>query len=251
VFRATDQVRVFLRTAVNAYVTVFRIDTDGRIEILMPGTPWRNNWVRAEREYEIRPGPERYTFLVDDYPGQGYLLAVASPAPFRYQALVKGEAWDLRTMGEDGWITGDPYEALMRLIDAIVPEESADYVYDVLPYDVGQHHEYPRFLCYDCHTHAAYPSWNPYDRACTRVRLVIYNDPYYYPARLARGTRVVFTRPVRLEPRFVFEHRQPDHPYIERVPRRPANDTGPRRRGAGGEGGVRHPDPLPHLLERR
>ncbi len=219
VLQPNDQVRVYFRSEFDAYMTVLRVDTDGRIQVLFPGTPWRNNWVRAQREYEVKPGPERYTFLVDDYPGQGFILAVASAGPFRYDALVAGEEWDFRALGEGGWIKGDPYEALMQIIDDIVPDSSARYDYDVLPYDVGEDHEYPRFLCYDCHAHAAYPTWNPYDRACKRVRLIIYNDPYYYPTRITRATRVVFTRPRRLEPRFVFEHRQPGRPYIDHAQR--------------------------------
>ena len=135
VLQPNDQVRVYFRSEFDAYMTVLRVDTDGRIQVLFPGTPWRNNWVRAQREYEVKPGPERYTFLVDDYPGQGFILAVASAGPFRYDALVAGEEWDFRALGEGGWIKGDPYEALMQIIDDIVPDSSARYDYDVLPYE--------------------------------------------------------------------------------------------------------------------
>lgn len=226
---AHQQVRVHLRSEFNAYMTVFRVDTDGRVQVLFPGTPWRNNWVRAGREYEIRPGPQRHTFVVDDYPGQGYLFAVSSPIPFRYADYVSGEEWDFRYVGRDGRLEGDPYEALMDLIDAIVPDADAAYDYDVLPYDVGERHDYPRFLCYDCHSHRAFPAWNPYQHSCTRVRMVIYTDPYYYPARVSRSTRVVFSRPRRLEPRFVFKHRSPDIPYIVRERRRLTEETEARR----------------------
>ena len=51
------------------------------------------------------------------------------------------------------------------------------------------------------------------------MRLVIYDDPYHYPARISGSMRVVFTRPWRVEPRFVFKQRRPDLPYIERTTR--------------------------------
>jgi hypothetical protein len=247
VFQPNDEIRVSFQTAFNAYTTVLRIDTDGRIQVLFPGSPWRNNWARAGREYEIKPGPARHTFLVDDYPGQGYVIAVASPTPFSFSGMVSGEEWDERSLGSEGWVEGDPYEALMNLVDVILPGGNGDYDYDILPYDVGETHEYPRFLCYDCHAHAAFPAWNPYESACTRMRLVIYDDPYYYPARESRSMRVVFTRPRRVEPRFVFEHRKPNLPYIEKANRRPVNDTGARRSVTDRITVKRHPDPV-HLF---
>ena len=221
VLQPNDRVRVSFRSAFNAYLTVFRIDTDGRIQMLFPGTPWRNNWARADGTYEIKPGPSQHTFLVDDYPGQGFVFAVASATPFTFKAIVSGEEWDERSLGREGWIEGDPYEALMNVVDVILPGGNAEYDYDILPYDVGETHEYPRFLCYDCHAHSAYPTWNPYEQQCARMRLVIYDDPYYYPARVSGGMRVVFTRPGRVEPRFVFKQRRPDLPYIEKATRHP------------------------------
>lgn len=227
--RLNQQVRVHFRSQYNAYVTVFRIDTDGRVAVLFPGTPWRNNWVRADAVNEVRPGPERYSFLVDEYPGQGFLFAVASPTSFSYTDYIDGEEWIDGSFARDGRIEGDPYEALTELIDAILPDPSAEFDYDVLPYDVGERHDYPRFLCYDCHAHAAYPVWNPYEDTCARVRVVISDDPYYYPARVTRSMRVVFTSPRRLTPRFLVEYRNSRDAYITKTNRRPATDRDPRR----------------------
>jgi len=39
VLQANDHVRVHFRSAFNAYVTVIRVDTDGRMQMLFPGTP--------------------------------------------------------------------------------------------------------------------------------------------------------------------------------------------------------------------
>ena len=67
-----------------------------------------------------------------------------------------------------------------------------------------------------------------------RFRIVVYDDPYYYPYRSYGATRVVFTRPLRPEPRFIFKDRQASDAFVTRVRARPADDD--RRREVGVRG---------------
>src|SRR5262249_26189974 len=108
----------------------------------------------------------------------------------------------------DGRIHGDPYVALTDLAGRILPPGAAGWDYDVSPYYVQRHYEYPRFLCYDCHAYASFGSWDPYAATCPRFRIVAYDDPSYYPYRYYQGRSVVFARPLRPEPRFVFKDRE-------------------------------------------
>jgi len=80
----------------------------------------------------------------------------------------------------------------------------------------------------------SYPYWSPYDYTCVRFRIVVYDDPYYYPYRYYGGTRVVFARPYRPEPRFIFRDRQASDAFITRIGERPVNDD--RRRDVGVQG---------------
>jgi hypothetical protein len=231
--RPGESVRVYFRSHENAYVTVFRVDTDGRVDVLFPAAPWENNYARGGRRYQIDNYRGRYAFVADEYPGQGYLFAVASRDPFNYAAIVTGDRWDYRYIAHDGLIVGDPYVALTELIDVIVPVNYADINYDIVPYYVERHYEYPRFLCYDCHAYAPYPYWDPYAHSCTRVRIVIYNDPYYYPVRSYGGPRVVYAKPRRLEPRYVIRDRVEDQPFVVQGRRRADGTDGRRRIDAG------------------
>jgi hypothetical protein len=211
---------------------VMRVDTDGRVRILFPESPWDNNYARGDRRYEIRAPGARQAFVIDDDPGEGYLFAVTSTLPFRYHEIVTGARWDYRYVAYDGRIVGDPYVALMDLVDVIVPANYDGYDYDIVPYYVGHQYEYPRFLCYDCHSYVRYASWDPYDRACYEFRVIAYDDPYYYPARHYAPTRVVFTRPKRLEPRYVFVKRTERAPDVVVKPQHPT----PKDRGAASPG---------------
>jgi hypothetical protein len=250
VFRRGDGVRVYFETDLDAYVTVFRVDTDGRVRVLYPADPWDDNYARGGQRYQVRGLRESDAFRVDDYPGQGYLFAVASVDPFRFSGIAVNNHWDYRVIGASGRITGDPYVALGDLIEQIIPANYLSYGYDVVPYFVEQRYDYPRFLCYDCHAYAAYPYWNPYHTPCLSFRIVVYDDPYYYPARYYRSTRVVYRRPaVRIVvPRYVFKDRVPNQDYVVTVRERPLDDNGRRRvevgtrgRDLGGVGRVRTP----------
>src|SRR5688500_8536981 len=161
VFTRGERVRTFFKLDKDAYVTIFRVDTDGRVRVLFPREPWEDNFARGGREFEV-DGRQLHSdaFTIDDYPGVGYLFAVASADPFVYDGIESGDHWDYRTIA-DGRVRGDPYVALTELAQRIVPEGYADWDYDVISYNVEQHYEYPRFLCYDCHTYVSYPYWNP------------------------------------------------------------------------------------------
>lgn len=216
-YRQGDAVRVFASTRVDSYLTVFRIDTDGGLRVLFPREPWEDTWVRGGRVVELNDGGPP-GFQVDDYPGLGYLFAVASTEPFDYSSIVRRDQWDYRDVA-NGHIHGDPYVALTDLAERIAP--GGKYDYDVTPYYVQKHYDYPRFVCYDCHTYAPYSGWDPYGAACARYRIVIYDDPYYYPYQAYGGRAVVAERPARLGPRYVFQDVDGRSPWLTRTHRAP------------------------------
>ncbi len=222
-YTAGQGVRVSFQTDRDAYVTLFRVDTDGRVRVLFPRQPWEDNFARGGRVYDVPGYGTDGAFDVDDYPGVGYVFGVASADPYDYAAIETAEHWDYRLIADDGRVRGDPYVALTDLAQRLVPDGYTDWDYDVVPYYVQQHYQYPRFLCYDCHAYATYTQWNPYAASCVRFRIVMYDDPYYYPYRYYGGRRVVFTRPYRPEPRFIFKDRVGSQAFFTRAGERPVN----------------------------
>src|SRR6266545_3460417 len=254
VFTRGERVRVYFRLDQDAYVTIFRVDTDGRVRVLFPREPWEDNFARGGRDFEV-DGNElsREAFTIDDYPGVGYLFAVASADAFVYDGIESSDHWDYRVIA-DGRVRGDPYVAMTDLAQRIVPEGYTDWDYDVVSYNVGQHYDYPRFLCYDCHSYVSYSYWNPYYDSCVRFRMFVYDDPWYYPYRYYGGSRVVFVRPFRPQPRFIFKDWGADRPsregFVSRERGRPVNDNtrrGVTGRDIGGLGSV----PPPNVRDRR
>ncbi len=221
--------RVYLELEEPAFVTVFRVDTDGRLRVIFPREPWSDPYVRDDREPIELPGNRGgRSFIVDDYPGVGYLFAIASAEPFDYDAIARGDYWDYRLI-DGGRIQRDPYVVLTDLAERIAPDGAYDY--DVVPYYVERHYDYPRFLCYDCHAYASFDQWDPYRRSCSRFQLVVYDDPRYYPYRSGRGRNVVVSRPTHPGARFVFRDAQPGRDSVTREPSGRTDDQGQRRGG--------------------
>ncbi len=226
VYRRGDRARIYFRTEEPAYVTVLRVDTDGRIRAVFPREPWGKTHVRGGRTIEVAASRDGRAFTVEDDPGIGYLFAIASPFPFEYDDVTRGDYWDFRVV-DDGRIRGDPYVALTELALKMVPR--GGHRYDIAPYHVERRYEFPRFVCYDCHSYASYEEWNPYSTSCARFRVVIYDDPAYYPYRYNQGRNVVVGRPVRPAPRYVFKDAEPGTEYVTRLRQRP-NDPPQRQR---------------------
>ena len=246
-YRRGDAVRVFASTRANSYLTVLQIDTDGGLRVLFPREPWEDTWVRGGRVVEVDDGGPG-GFVVDDYPGIGYLFAITSNEPFDYSSIERRDQWDYREIA-NGRIHGDPYVALTDLAERIAP--GGGYDYDITPYYVQRHYDYPRFVCYDCHT-PAYSGWDPYRAACPRYRIVIYDDPYYYPYQAYGGRVVVPGRPARLQPRYVFEDADGRSAWVTRARRPPAQPQTPayRERAAERQRSPAQPLSRPPIRER-
>jgi len=251
-----EAVRIYFRTERDAYVTIFRVDTDGRLRILFPRDPGDPNLAHGGQTYDVEGVNDRDAFYVDDYPGVGYVFGVASQDPFDYDALAGNDHWDFEAAQNltDGRLHGDPYATLQQLVQQIEPEGYADYDTHLLPYYVEQHYDYPRFLCYDCHTYLPYAAWNPYTHFCTQYSLFVYYDPFYfypsywYPTRYYGGTAVVYVRPRFAGSQYVFkspgDRAAPSVVFRDRrntgMPSGPA-DRGVRGVDLGGVGSVPSP----------
>src|SRR2546430_4207867 len=248
-YASSQGVRVHFRTEQDAYVTIRRVDAEGRVRAVFPRERWEDGFARGGRDYEVPGRDSRDAFYIDDYPGVGYIFAVVAGDAFVYDALESHDHWDYRAIA-DGRVHGDPYVAVTDLAQRIVPADYGDWDYDLAPYYVQRHYDYPRFLCYDCHSYVNYSSSSPYDYSCVRFRIVVFDDPYYYPYRSYGATRAVFTRPLRPEPRFIFKDRQASDAFVTRVRARPADDNqgrevGVRGRDLGGTGAIPPPQVKP------
>jgi hypothetical protein len=217
-----DEVRVYYRTSDDAFAAIFRIDTDGEISLVFPQHPDVDPYVGGGRDYRLL-FPDSPRWEVREDPGMGYFFMIASPLPLDFSAFGwdVDEGWDLSNVART--VYEDPYVAIDDYVAAILPGwETTPYALDFLEYSVGEAHEYPRFLCYDCHGFEGYSTWNPYADACTSYSVVVWHDPYFLPRYRYVGTRVVFARPFGPRPRYTVTTRVVGRPWGPIVRTRPA-----------------------------
>jgi hypothetical protein len=204
-----ETVRIYYRTTEDAYAAIFRIDTDGRISLIFPQDPSGDVVVRGGRDYRLML-PNSPVWRVEEDPGVGYFFMVGSEEPLDFSTFPFDPefGWDLGAIGDV--VYEDPYVAIDEYVAQLIPSwEVVPYALDFITYNVGDTHTYPRFLCYDCHEARPYSSWNPYSVACTSFRVVIWDDPYFYPYYRYSGTSVVVVRPVVTQPRYAVAARAP------------------------------------------
>lgn len=71
-----EPIRIYFRANRDAYVTVYDLDTRGRVSVLFPSGPYADNYVEGGRTYEL--GGYGYHFEVEGPQGWEHLRAVAS-----------------------------------------------------------------------------------------------------------------------------------------------------------------------------
>lgn len=202
VLRRGENVRIYYRASEDGFAAIFRINTDGRVSLMHPQHPQDVAVMRGGRDYRLLP-PDGTEWRVEEDPGMGYFFIVASPGPLDFSLFPydRRYGWDLSAIGEA--VYTDPYVAIDDYVAAIVPNwETQPYALDFLAYSVGETYSYPRFLCYDCHDYQGYSSWNPYDYNCVTYRVVIWDDPHFYPRYRYAGVNVVYAWPARALPRY-------------------------------------------------
>src|SRR6266702_1047250 len=86
-------VRVYLRANEDGHLVVLRKTTDGRIQVLFPGNPADDPFVRAGT-YEIRAAGDREAFVVAEPDGTGWVLAALSPSTPRFDEFGRAASWN-------------------------------------------------------------------------------------------------------------------------------------------------------------
>jgi hypothetical protein len=248
---------VSFRTEEDAFVVIARVDADGEVHVLYPYGIHDDGFVRGGRTYDV-PGYGYYTFRVHEYTGLGYVFALASREPFALDRIRAHGYWSYRPVG--GRVHGDPYEAMRDFADYVLYDSRAPYAMHYTTYYIDRRVDYPRFLCYDCHSYRPYHRWDPYAHHCSRFRIVIFASPIFYPYRYRHGSRVVYViRPPDRFRRFEFKQvgdrdRVTRENFIERRRRSDVGDDRStrviadrvvERRGRSGDPGATRPgDPV-------
>jgi hypothetical protein len=122
--------RVMYSGDAGSYVTLLRVDTDGRLTVLSPRNPNDRSRYVGTRDGAAVP------FLADPTEGVGYVFAIASRTPFDFRNYRgRGNSWNTGTLGERGMV--DPFEIVDRFARSSVGSRGA-YSIAYAPYEIGR-----------------------------------------------------------------------------------------------------------------
>jgi hypothetical protein len=180
VYRQGEPMRVSFRSSADAFVLIYNIDTDGYIHLVYPYGPNDPDRVEGGRTYQVPSRNDPYDLVADGPAGIEYIVAIASPLPFRdlpwyltggYDGPPRG-GYDDDDYEESGVIVGDPYVGMDRVVRRVVPPGAEDEVATADTYFyIERHVDYPRYVCADCHSYGGW--YDPYVDVCSVIDIRI------------------------------------------------------------------------------
>ncbi len=197
VYEPGDPMRVKVRTTDDAYLLVYELDSEGRVNLLYPWNRGAGR-IEARRTLRIPEAASNYQLVVEQKTGQGFIVAIASDRPFRDlpwylrpfdpQAAAIGyerddrdrDAGDRSGDADDdnfdaqGRVMGDPYVAMERIRRRVMdrPADVETFASSYASYYVHEQVRYPRYLCNDCHRPNRWAWWDGFDPYYTRCSVI-------------------------------------------------------------------------------
>jgi uncharacterized protein DUF4384 len=186
-----DRAKVQVRTEYDGYLIVLHADPEGRLRVLFPIDPDKDNFVRGGKKYEVRGRGGREAFEADGK-GRGAVYAAVSRDPLRFDGFVMDDHWDYKALAPSH-LADDPEPELNELIQRMA-QSSFDYdmiTYEVIDRSAYASEYYPRYYgstyddpwCYrfSCgHSYYGSPSSLSIGLFFGRPYRRYYYDPYYY-----------------------------------------------------------------------
>ncbi|HJS43956.1 MAG TPA: DUF4384 domain-containing protein [Gemmatimonadales bacterium] len=134
-FEIGDRGRIYVRTARDGYLVILHADPQGRIRVLFPIDPGEDNFVRGDRQFELRSRSDREALHIDAS-GTGTVVAVFSLDAYTFDELTRNGHWDFLALGgPDESVKNDPLAGLLEIANNMARENPYDY--DVATYVVA------------------------------------------------------------------------------------------------------------------
>jgi hypothetical protein len=138
-FRRGDLVRPHIESDPDAFVTVFRVTTDGEIKVLYPSDPTTQVGYRSgmfsNDLIPVRSGQDgTSSFYVREGTGNGFVFAVASYYKFNYSYYSPKGEWSIARLASASRF-GSPFQIVRGFVEEIT-EGSSSYSMDYVMYDV-------------------------------------------------------------------------------------------------------------------
>ncbi|MFB3112182.1 MAG: DUF4384 domain-containing protein, partial [Gemmatimonadales bacterium] len=126
-----EHLRVYVRTEADGHLVVLHADPEGRVRVLFPLDPFTDDFVRGNRDYEIRNREDHEAITTVGTTGFGTVYVAYSQDPFAYGAFALGDHWDNRVLA-DVELTGDAERELTEIAQQMA--SGTEFIYDLQTY---------------------------------------------------------------------------------------------------------------------
>ena len=126
-------VRVYVQTTRDGNLIVLHRRTDGRIDVLFPGKPSEDVFVRAGT-YEIQATSDHVAFVVAEPDGSGLVLAALAPRAYRFDEFVRAAEWNPEALAP-AWNGSDGEGVLSDIVQRMLGD--GYFNYDIASYSVA------------------------------------------------------------------------------------------------------------------
>ncbi|MGC8904047.1 PEGA domain-containing protein [Thermus sp.] len=130
VYQVGEPIYIYVNVNRDAYVYLFNVNADGKIDPILPNAYERDNFLRAGETRRFPPEGARYRYTITGPEGEDKILAVASRRPLSLGEILDVEANRVKVQGAEG---------LARALSIVIePLPDKDWVTDVARYFVGR-----------------------------------------------------------------------------------------------------------------
>lgn len=167
-------VRVYVQAAQDGNLIVLHRRTDGRIEVLFPGSPKEDPYVRAGT-YEIQATRDRVAFVVSEPDGDGLVLAALASTAYRFDEFVRNAAWSTDELAPS-WNESDGEGAASDVVQRMLGD--GYFNYDIATYSVAP--AFPPAYAMQQDTAAGSPAYP----SCTDCTFIGFQENVFEPLAL-------------------------------------------------------------------
>ena len=166
IYRKGEEQSVGFMVNADAYVVVYRIDTEGLVDVLWPRSRLDDGFVFGGHEYLLPVTGDR-KLHVTSAEGEGFVEAIVSRYPFDLRDVEIDFHHENTTDNYETYVAGDPFLAINEVNYLITGlEESTDFVITGnVHYYVHREVDHPRYLCNQCHVDDDV-AYHPYRDTC-------------------------------------------------------------------------------------
>lgn len=167
VYQRDERMSVGFQLNRDSYAVVYRIDTEGRVDLLWPRSRLDDGFVFAGHEYQV-PVPGSPPLETGSLEGEGFVEILASAYPFDLRELEIDFHGENRRDPFLYEVAGDPFLAMNEINYAVTGLEDTEnlVVSNYAGYYVHRKVDHPRYLCSQCHTDSD-QGYEPYTDNCT------------------------------------------------------------------------------------